>query len=510
MNKNSNAKLLTALSALGGSAATSMGMDAIMHPDEKFLGGDWSKTRIGNFTLNALLGAGGGVKAHQGDLVNAAKLIAMAPAKDVALAATGTIGKVNQTLDATNTTLKNLPTQVESNSKWMKALGAGALGLGGIALIAGLLRKNKKKQESKGTIKYTITGKKDDPSDDIEVELPVDTAKLSPVMLQHMDANIRRQAQRNIKANMRKRDPETGKLISLDEYAKKYGRTKSAAAEFIGQNTTPFFTLGDDYATTTTEAFYRLQAGLGLNENTGSSVKAASRAFHEGAGTALTSIASAGAGALLGQKLTQGNPLLGLLAGGALGGLTPILAGKALAGLQEEDRSTETQEKHDDGAALAEYLIPGYGSYQHSRRKGVKTTQLEGTSFAATGMNPLQESYGTSLDDFAEADMQAEEDYDALSKYASAPPPPPSKPANPQTTAPIQNDQRHQTATRAGSQIGSIKNVLDKMNNIFVKIKARSQFMTQPPTQAPAPQQGPPPPPPAPAPAPAPQPAPAQ
>lgn len=430
-----------ALSALLGGAGTSLGMDTMMHPDQEFLGGDWDKSRIANFTLNALLGAGGAAAISKGKLHEGGALIGLAPAKDLMLSLQSTVNKGNAVLDATATKLKNPPTATtDSTAKLndtLKWVGGGALGLGGLALLTKMLKSDKPSTSSistKGTLKYKILGRKDDPNDDIEVELPVDTDKFTPDMHMQMDSYIKRQAKKAIRNNARKRDPETGKLISYEQYVKKYGHMKQASIDAgLTNKPVPSYDKHEEETPSTVQEFYRLRAGAGFNEH-GATVKSASRAFHEGAGTVLTGVTGAGLGVLAGKELAKDNPLLGMLAGGAIGGLAPILTGKALAAAQEKDRTEEDQKEHDDKNAGLEYLIPGYGAYNHSRRKNVKVT---GNSFASTGMSPIQESYGTTIDDAIIADeeeddfdKEASPYYDIIEKYAAqqAPAPAPAGP----------------------------------------------------------------------------------
>ena len=490
-------KLLgTVLSALAGGTGASLGMDAIMHPDEEFLGGEWDQARIANTALNAILGAGGGAAINAGKIYEGGALIGMAPAKDLMLSLQNTVHKGNEVLDATATKLKNPPTSAtDSTSKindTLKWVGGGALGLGGLALLAKLLKKDKPSSSdipTQGTLKYKILGRKDDPNDDVEVELPIDTDKFTPDMHMQMDASIRRQAKKAIRNNMRKRDPETGKLITYDQYIKKYGQTKMATfIDGLTNKAVPSYKKEESETPSTTREFYRLRAGAAMNDK-GTTVKSASREFSEGAGTALTGITGASLGALAGAKLTKDNPLLGLLAGGAVGGLAPILAGKTVAAIQEEDRSEEAQKEHDKGSATLEYLIPGYGAYQNSRRKSVKIT---GNSFANVGMNPIQTSYGTSLEDAVIADE--EEPYDIIEKHAnqaqaapppqdpnsappqdpnSAPPtaPPPVHPNTGAGSAPVRN--QSQTAKRSFSgKMASMSGVINDMRDVLSSISA--------------------------------------
>jgi hypothetical protein len=374
-----------------------------------------------------------------------------------------TVNKGNKVLDSTAATLKNSPTESLNNT--LKWVGGGALGLGGLALLAKALKKDKEtvtQLPSTGTLKYKILGKKDDPNDDIEVELPVDTTKFTPDMNAQIDSYIKRQARKVIRNNARKRDPETGKLIPYELYMKKYGPIKSASfMDGLTNKPVPEYKKEETETPSTIKEFHKLQAGAKLNTS-GATVKSA-RAFHEGAGTVLTGITGAGAGALLGKQLTPDNPLLGLLAGGAVGGLAPYLGGKALAAIQESDRSEEEQKAHDKENAGLEYLIPGYAAYNNSRRKDVKVT---GNSFAATGMNPVQESYGTTIEDAIIDEEEEEEPYDIIEKYANQannnPPPKPNVGSGP-ASAQVKNQSN--TARRQG-ETGDMQNVQHAMANV--------------------------------------------
>lgn len=492
MEKNSFWKALSWVAPIAGTAgATTYTMDRLANPDKEFLK-DWDTQRIATAGINALLGAGAGASgrlsaglfrkgvmnpaklakelgvdtaaaaASQGGsltgaaaaLTGGAGLIGLAPAKDLLINAQHLPHKIDKVLDATHTEIKNKPT-VQNNlydlakehGTALKWIGGGALGLGAAGLLAKLLSKKEEKDDV-GRIRYRIPGKNGDPATEAIVELPLDTAKLSPTMLENIETNIKRQAARNIRANMRKRDPQTGKLIYMDEYERKYGRgaIKSASAEVeVGQTGKPAPFASKVYTSETPsieQAFRQVRAGLGFYDN-GATVKYASRAFHEGAGSLATGLASAAGGAFLGNKLYDKNPLLGAIAGGLTGAALPALLGKLTSAVQETDRTAEDQEAHDKETPGAEYLIPGYANYQHERRKKVKkenmTHQIAGASFAAVGMNPLLPSQGVSLEDAAESDMNKVEEeadadwaqddsFDSLSKYASAPPPGPGGP----------------------------------------------------------------------------------
>lgn len=438
-----------ALSALVGGAGTSLGMDTMMHPDQEFMGGDWDKSRIANFTLNALLGAGGAAAISKGKLHEGGALIGLAPAKDLMLSLQSTVSKGNKVLDATATKLKNPPTATtDSTAKLndtLKWVGGGALGLGGLALLTKMLKSDKPSTSgipTKGTLKYKILGRKDDPNDDIEVELPVDTDKFTPDMHMQMDSYIKRQAKKAIRNNARKRDPETGKLIPYEQYVKKYGHMKQASIDAgLTDKPVPSYDKHEEETPSTVKEFYRLRAGAGFNEH-GATVKSA-RVVHESIGDIAQWALGTGVGGALGATLTNKHPL-GIFAGSILGGFGPGILGRTLA-RKKNVRSIEEQIEHDKQSPIGEYLIPGYAEYQKERRDMLDRKILS-DSFSSAGMNPIPANHTPEhskdehiLEDEDDILLDEEEDdfdkeaspyYDIIEKYAAqqAPAPAPAGP----------------------------------------------------------------------------------
>jgi hypothetical protein len=503
----------------------------LMNPSrELFNPDDWDRRRVANLALNFILGAGGAHGMRTGKILEGAGMIGLAPAKDLLLNAQELPARIEDTLDRVNTAMDAAPSVTDEWKNLAKNLsigagvvGAGALGLGALKLMQDA-SKNEEAEKSVGTIKYRIPGKKGDPDTATLVELPLDSNVLSPTMVDNINTNIRRQAQKNIRANMRKRDPYTGKLIPLPEWEARYGKPelmeiKSASAAELEEGLTagkaprPAYEVYEEETPSTTQAFYRLRAGMGFNDNIGTTVKVASRSFHEGAGSMLTGLTSAAAGGALGNLIAKNlpagmhvNPLLGTIGGAILGGITPAMLGKLLAAVQEEDRSAAAQASHDKELPAAEYLIPGYGNYQASRRDsagGSKDMQITGASFAATGMNPIAP---TQQDMNLQEAMLADEDmeYDVLSKYAGAAPPPPPGGGQgggaPQGGAQV-DPSKSSTDTGIGSRVkGTFDNMLARIQNGLNSYKMKTQQMAQggaqpaPPADGSAPA-GPPPPP---------------
>lgn len=489
------------LSHAGGALLTGAGLDYMMHEDYKH----WDKMRVGNLLLNMALGGAAGGAAAKGKVGEMAAGLGGAVGKDLALSALPLMGKLNHTLDATNTVLKNQPTEAAAGNandaalnNTIKYVGAGALGLGAAGLLAKVLASRKQKKEV-GRIRYKIPGRNGDPNSAAIVEVPLTAGNLSPAMLDSIDTNIKRQAVRNIKANMRKRDPETGKLIPIDVYEAKYGMLKGAgvltrnSADGAAPGPAVTHSETDDF---TLEDFFRLQAGGAFNAE-GSTVKNASRAFHEGAGSVLTSLLGAAAGGYIGNKyIKTSDPRVGGLAGAAVGALTPFLLGRGVASLQEEARSAESQEKHDDDLPALEYLLPGYADYNYARRRSsekakAKEMQAVGSSFGATGMNPVPPTQGESLEEADAADEvtgrtgEEGDDFDEFSKFAGqvpsqvpsqAPPQAPApqaaggKPTDPRAVAPVKNpSQTAQKLTTPGKLTSRFASIQQSINGLKAK-----------------------------------------
>lgn len=152
-------------------------------------------------------------------------------------------------------------------------------------------------------------------------------------------------------------------------------------------------------------------AGLGLNDAGGNAgtnkdllyasalragmAKRASREFAEGAGAVSSSLLGAGAGGAGGAAIASGlgkDPMVGGIAGAALGALVPGLAGY-LTGKVAGPRPAGDQELHDGHADMAEYVVPGYATYQYARRMETEDASAKAKedtmkSYLATGAMP--------------------------------------------------------------------------------------------------------------------------
>ena len=418
MNKQaSKAKTIT---AIAGALGLPVGMDVLQHDD--FSAESFDKKRIGNAILNAMIGGGAGFIGGSGkakDIVSATGMASLAPAKDLILNFQDTPDKLNKTLD-----------QVDSNHKLLAGLGIGALGLGAIGLGKYLTQKDPK--TDMGSIKLKLPGKKGEPHTDAEVVLPIDMPQISPALMEGLNRGVRVQARKNVRANSMKRDPETGKLIPIEEWEEKYKNT-----------------------------MYDIN---NLNK------EASTREWAEGAGQMLTGLAGAGIGSAIGSRVVSPeNALLGSLGGAAVGGLGPILLGRLLSNLMWNRKDTE-QYIHDKHSPLAEYLVPGYAAYQNERR----LTQVE---------DP--DKYKNKLSFANTLASDAAFDSSDLSKYASAPAPqgpppppaggPPPPPANKQTPQPVGDtpppaqEQRHNSAGKGGSGPENIRLAAQSLRNALSK-----------------------------------------
>lgn len=266
---NGMASILKALthpatSALLGGLVLPTAMDYRMNsdPNAKFgistwkdlVGGTMSKDRKFNLAVNGLLGAGGGALMNTGigrmftsdeklrDVKGGATMLAegvgtmaLAPAKDLILNALSTPDKMNKALDKITETTSNVDTSMNKLVSRLGlgalGIGAGALGLGGYGLYKWLQAKKKdQEREEKGHIKIRVRGKDGDPNKTMDVVLPVDSPDLSPTLMEGLNMSLRRNAKDVIRANSMKRDPETGKMITYEAWAAKYGRGKKTDA----------------------------------------------------------------------------------------------------------------------------------------------------------------------------------------------------------------------------------------------------------------------------------------
>ena len=369
---------------------------------DDFSAESFDKKRIGNAILNAMIGGGAGFIGGSGK----AKDIVSATGMASLAPAKDLLINFQDTPNKLNKTLD----QVDSNHKLLAGLGIGALGLGAIGLGKYLTQKDPK--TDMGSIKLKLPGKKGEPGTDAEVVLPIDMPQMSPSLLEGLNRGVRVQARKNVRANSMKRDPETGKNIPIEEWEEKYKNTM----------------YDPEY----------------LNK------EASTREWAEGAGQMLTGLAGAGIGSAIGIRVVSPeNALLGSLGGAAIGGLGPILLGRLLSNLMWNRKDTE-QYIHDKHSPLAEYLVPGYAAYQNERR----LTQVE---------DP--DKYKNKLSFANTLASDAAFDSADLSKYASAPAPPPTAqgpqgappPANKQTPMPVGNtpppamEQRHNSVGMGGS-----------------------------------------------------------
>ena len=179
----------------------------------------------------------------------------------------------------------------------------------------------------------------------------------------------------------------------------------------VGRFTRPADTESKDDHSYTEGSHNTHSAGLGLNDAGGNAgtnkdllyasalragmAKRASREFAEGAGAVSSSLLGAGAGGAGGAAIASGlgkDPMVGGIAGAALGALVPGLAGY-LTGKVAGPRPAGDQELHDGHADMAEYVVPGYATYQYARRMETEDASAKAKedtmrSYLATGAMP--------------------------------------------------------------------------------------------------------------------------
>ena len=198
-------------------------------------------------------------------------------------------------------------------------LGALGLGLSGAALYKYLTKKDKK---DKTSIKYRIQGKKGDPWSEAIVDMPIRTPKLPQATREMMDAGLRRRLSKNVKYLSQKRDPNTGEMISYDDWESMGGDNM-----IMNKNASAL----DSGLLIARDAIFPGLAGFSVAKANG---------------------VSTGKSALIGA--------LAGLATNALGGIAGKLKGK---------RTTREQVEHAlNDSTILRAMIPGYGAYEAMRR----------------------------------------------------------------------------------------------------------------------------------------------
>lgn len=179
--------------------------------------------RVGNFLVNGMVGATLPSIKNKKDMFAVASSI---PVKDLALVGAN---KLPSAFDDFSKSVKNQ--EVANNIAketagsggalpWvLGTLGAGALGLGGVALWKYL-----QKWDSTDTkAEITVPGSKGDPYSAIKVQVPMDPKDFGNKLISGVTRGVKRKLRSNIKANSKKIDPVTGKKIPYEEWVMKYG-----------------------------------------------------------------------------------------------------------------------------------------------------------------------------------------------------------------------------------------------------------------------------------------------
>lgn len=237
MQKNAGALLKYVLPGVANAAI----FDSMFHGGGVPFTGDWNLGRAANTALNLGIGAQGGKYISKGDALKGIKTIALTPTKDLAISAVQATPKLLNWIDSSTaankasegiskdigTTAKDILSASNTNKIIGGALGLGALGIGGAALYKYL----KSRPADEGKIRLKLPGKKGDPSTEAEVEVPIGKIPMSPNLQEGLFRNVRLQARRNVRANSKRRDPETGKLLTMDEFEAKYGKANYTNAK---------------------------------------------------------------------------------------------------------------------------------------------------------------------------------------------------------------------------------------------------------------------------------------
>lgn len=206
-------KLWGASPELLGGAANAGFWDYIFSPHGGTM--DFDKERVGNALLNFGVGAMASNQAfRKGQVAEGTKTMLLTPAKDLMLL-TG-MG-MPSFIDAAKTYASS-PSRDRAKGALMGLGGVGALTLGGLAL-----RHAMKKKEDEGTINVTLPTK--DPLDEeTKVSLPMSTLALSQSAKDRIGRDVRRRLRSGSKERTRRRDPNTGELLTISEFNQRYNQ----------------------------------------------------------------------------------------------------------------------------------------------------------------------------------------------------------------------------------------------------------------------------------------------
>lgn len=356
-----------------------------MTPERKF-------QTVGNIAFGAL-GPLGGLKGTLAAL-------GTIPAKDILLKSNELPTQVSDTISTAGNKITEIADAANANQTKLNyilgGLGAGALGIGGLAVAKYLADK---KERPAASVKYRLQGRQGDPWSEALVEMPIRNPRLSPKTKEGLEAGIRRQVNKNVKYLSMKRDPNTGRMLTYEDWNRLYGDDMDSSTK------NP-----DEHYTAALDNKYEKAAST--------------REWAEGAGTVTTALGGALAGAYLGSQFGDVAGIPGARVGAALG-LMPGVVGKlfgALAGRY----TPEQQKEHDIEHAGSEFLIPGYAEYQNARRNplvNVPTTSIEEEG----------RGYDEEDDDFGKEASQM-----PGQPAGNTPPPAPKTPGD-QKTAPANN-----------------------------------------------------------------------
>lgn len=205
-----------------------------------FYDGEWDSKRL----AMALINAGGGALfpkfkgnvASRGTKITGA--LGLLAGKDLAFSSLSLPSRAEGWLDTATQVNKDQANQAKADTAAKNAVaeaignlgkalpwiagagGLGALGVGAIALKKYLKEKDK---EEKAKLRLTLPGSPEDPDTRAELEMPVSVPEFSEAMQGDIGRGARRIARKNIKANTRKVDPYTNKLISAPMWEDRYG-----------------------------------------------------------------------------------------------------------------------------------------------------------------------------------------------------------------------------------------------------------------------------------------------
>ena len=213
--------MLRAAGGVTAGLAGASGLDYLQNPDSKYpldtTGSEGSnRWRYGNFGINATLL---GMAPFLHKVPHRFAALSAPFAKDLMVKAMPALDSVQKNMNTQRQAAKDTTANQNLALAGGAALGAGALGIGGAALLKYLSTKDR----VNGPRMHVTLPTKNPNDRETEVDMPMDDDSISPAQQERLHRDVRKRLRGETRERTLKLDPETRKLISLDQWERKFG-----------------------------------------------------------------------------------------------------------------------------------------------------------------------------------------------------------------------------------------------------------------------------------------------